>query len=682
VPYDGANLAVAVVGTGVDARSPLFQGQVAPGKNIVTGGTANDDLAGNVMGHGTEVAGVISQFVPQSTIDPVSVFVPTQQSGAPTIGGTTSQLIWSGLQYLNENPYVKDPVRPGSLDRLVTANFGFGTDSTFQTEVAAYKSQKQVVLSLKAQMQRLRKLGIQPIAAAGQLSSSVNSGTTTTTTTGTNGDTNGLSMPAVLNEVISVSGVYPFPFMQSLSLDTMPGSLMPPTDPAAGAGVIGRMALPMLLGTSTTSGGGTTGTGSINSGNLGPITPDLLIFEDKIMNAVNRGPTLDFVAPALDIPTFNRTGVVAGSGGGTGTGTGTTQTGGTTTNIGGTGLLTFQQGGTSLSSAMVTGAYTMVNSALDYWVLLAHSGGVTSDAYLNVPVGTHTLNFGANGIADLSSYLNPDSIYSILEWTAVPAVDAPNSLETINPPQLFPNAGGPYASYARIDVGNAIAAIEGTIALNYLFQHGDFDIIDSNHDGLVTASELQTFEDNAAPNGLAEAGAMARLLGGTARIPTTGFQPIVVDDTNPEQPDVLQRRYNFFDYAADGQLNGAISIQQYQMLAKYLLPSPDSFKVTNRAASSANGWLLDPNKDRNFVFLQQLLPSQQTVPNNLVRRFGRMSPQRFGVNRGVPLVLGNTNGTTTANTATGGYNDCTYTLFDPRNVLSNASKPPATTTNT
>ncbi len=407
-------------------------------------------------------------------------------------------------------------------------------------------------------------------------------------------------------------------------------------------------------------------------GNLATITPDLLIFQDKILNAANRGPTTDFVAPALDAPSFARTGVVT-----TTTGNNTTTTTGTTFNVGGTGPLTFQQGGTSISSAMVTGAYTLVNSALDYWVALAHSGGVTSDAYLNAPMGTNTLNFGANGIADLSSYINPDSIYAILEWTAVPATDAPNTLETVNPSQLFPNAGGPYAQYARIDVGNAIAAIEGTIALNYLFQHGDFDIIDSNHNGLVTAAELQTFENNATQNGLAEAGAMARLLGGDARIPTAGFVGPVVGGTNPEQPDVLQRRYNFFDYAADGQLDGAVSIQQYQMLAKYLMPSPDAFKVTNRDASAANGFLLDPNKNRNFAFLDQLLLSQQTVPNRIVRRFAGISPQRFGVNRGVPIGLG---ATTTNNTNTNvSYNDFTYTLFEGQNAVSNASKTPAST---
>ncbi len=109
VPYDGQNSAVAVVDTGVDAEVPPFRGRVAPGTDIFTGGLGNQDLAtfatssttggtggggggtgggaggtggGNgavgirLNGHGTPVAGIIAQFVPQATIVPVNIFVP------------------------------------------------------------------------------------------------------------------------------------------------------------------------------------------------------------------------------------------------------------------------------------------------------------------------------------------------------------------------------------------------------------------------------------------------------------------------------------------------------------------------------------------------------------------------------------------------------------------------------
>ena len=107
MPYEGQNSAVAVVDTGVDANSPPFRGRVAPGKNIFTGGLGNKDLAAaggtgdrdrrcrrwrcrrwagpplaatlisnTFDGHGTPVAGVVAQFVPQATIVPVSIFQP------------------------------------------------------------------------------------------------------------------------------------------------------------------------------------------------------------------------------------------------------------------------------------------------------------------------------------------------------------------------------------------------------------------------------------------------------------------------------------------------------------------------------------------------------------------------------------------------------------------------------
>ena len=91
-------------------------------------------------------------------------------------------------------------------------------------------------------MHRLRKEGMAPIAAAGQFgaplgatsSNSTSGGTTGGGTTGGTssssswsgyidpgfnnadntalGDVNGMSLPAVLNEAISVTGTYPFPF--------------------------------------------------------------------------------------------------------------------------------------------------------------------------------------------------------------------------------------------------------------------------------------------------------------------------------------------------------------------------------------------------------------------------------------------------------------------------------------
>ena len=133
--------------------------------------------------------------------------------------------------------------------------------------------------------------------------------------------------------------------------------------------------------------------------------------------------------------------------------------------------------------------------------------------------------------------------------------------------------------------------------------------------------------------GLPEAGAMARLLGGTGRsaIDTNFTQT----GEQPDQPDVLQRRYNFFDYAADGQLNGAVSIKQLKMLQKTLLPTADQYTITDRQRASANGFLLAPAAERNFRNLQKISPKFQFVSIQTISKYKNISPAQFGVNRGL-----------------------------------------------
>ena len=79
--------------------------------------------------------------------------------------------------------------------------------------------------------------------------------------------------------------------------------------------------------------------------------------------------------------------------------------------------------------------------------------------------------------------------------------------------------------------------------------------------------------NNAAAMGLPEAGAMAALLGGTATY--SAVEPGInneVFNENPDDPAAEQRRFNFFDYAADGQLNGSITMNELKMLSRILLP--------------------------------------------------------------------------------------------------------------
>ena len=332
VPYDGQNSAVAVVDTGVDAKSPPFRGRVAPGSNLFTGGLGNVDtassttstssttggggaggvaggdpnvLANSIDGHGTPVAGVIAQFVPQATLVPVDIFIPynggktlTETPSSSTTGGTgggsasfsgtsnaltSNDLLYNGLLYVIQHPFVNDPLRPGEEDRVIAATFAFGSTQTFQSEVDAFKNYPQLVIALKNAYHKFLKEGIAPIAAAGQFGTPLGSGapTTSSTTGGTgggstvpvgdnnadntaDGDVNGMALPAVLNEVISVTGVISFPYDQNAT--------SPPTDQVDG--VIPNPLGPILLfgnsltigGTASLSTSGSTGGGAGGGG--------------------------------------------------------------------------------------------------------------------------------------------------------------------------------------------------------------------------------------------------------------------------------------------------------------------------------------------------------------------------------------------------------------------------------
>jgi hypothetical protein len=622
VPYEGQDSAIDIVDTGVDGATPNFRGRVAPGKNVVNNTTpGNDDTVPATLqaGHGTPLAGVVAQFVPQATLNPVNIFATTATAapaGATNVG-TTNQLVYEGMNYVASNPFVKDPIRPNKADRVIASTFGFGTQRTFNSEGAAYRTYPQVVAAFKNQLHKFRDLGIAPIAAAGQF------GTPSGTLANPNGTTagiyDGMPLPATLNEVISVTGSYPFPFTAT--------ALSSPDDP--GPGTYPRPLGPVLVTTFAT------GTGTDVIGSAAPLTvSDVVIFKDKLLVSSNRSTTTDFTAPELDLPTFRRTLGVAG-----------------TAPEPAQGHNVFTQGGTSLSAGVLTGSYAVVASALDYWTKIA-AAGTTVDGYLTTPIGVRQLNFGPHQLTDLSAYANTDGINSILQWTAVPVQDSTQieDATVVKPaPMLFGNAHP--REISRVDVGNAIGAIEATIALRYLFAHGDFNIIDANHDGLITAQELQTFEDESASIGLPEAGAMARLLGGTARtgngavgvtgagisVPGAGILVAGSGQTlageTPDQPDALKRRFNLLDFAADGQLNGAISTQQLLVLSHYLLPTPDAFTVIDRQRASANGYLIDPHPYRNFSDLQHIQPTYEFVPPGAIKRFRGISPNAFGVGR-------------------------------------------------
>lgn len=634
VPYEGQNSAVAVLDTGVDAANTSFRGRVARGTNIGKrngpgnidnagiGGTTTSGGGSDTAGHGTPVAGVVSQFVPQATILPINLFVTGAVAGSQataTLGYTSNQAIFKALQYLSKNPYVNDPVRPGQKDRVIGSTMAWGTQTTFPTEGQAYQAYPQVVASFKQQLSKIRKMGITTVASAGQYGQQQGSTTTSTTT----GDFNGMSMPAVLNEVVSVGGTTAMPFYLTPNSD--------PMDPNVGA--YPRAFIPVQFSGTTSSTTTGVGTGQVatlmnGQGNF---------YADDILYASNSGITTDYMAPAVDVPTFAQVSSTRGND-----------------------PLVFDEAGTSMSAAVTTGSFAVVTSALNYWISL-NKVGATSDAYLTQPVGARTLNYGQKALKDLTTYANPDGVNSILQWTAVPVTY--NELSDLDLASMPQTAN----SYSRIDVGNAIAAIEGEVAMQWLLKNGTFPVIDSNKNGMITASELQYFVDNASAMGMAEAGSMARLLGGTATfdVGVTAYNNV------PNPAGTLARRFNFFDYAGDGQLNGFITMDQIKVMAQTLLPKPDAFSIIDRTRASANTYLLDPEAVRNYNTITTLnynwVYASRTQWQSTLKKFKGFSPSQYGVNKGLNDRI-----------------DPTYVLFDgvPPRMKPKASSKPGTSGST
>ena len=295
-------------------------------------------------------------------------------------------------------------------------------------------------------MKKFRSLGITPIAATGQFGepflAGVTSTTGTTTTTGTTatptltgtnnsqnssvGDIQGIAFPAILNDVVSVTGSYSYPF------STGPAETPANTNPNQPIGIAGQQYGPVLVfGNATTLGGGAVTTGNTATGATASAltslpallaNADFTQYADRILGSANRNVTTDYAAPAIDVPTFRRT--IAP----------TTSTTTTTATVGQdpTDHNAFNDAGTSLSAAEVTGAFALVSSALSYWSNLSISG-VTSDAYLTQPVGVKTLNFGPHTLVNLSAWNNPDGINAILQWTAVPASTANDGTSASTP---------------------------------------------------------------------------------------------------------------------------------------------------------------------------------------------------------------------------------------------------------
>ena len=711
VPYDGQGSAVAVVDTGVDGQSPPFRGRVTTGTNIWTGGPGNQDLAANAGGgttettlvntfdgHGTPVAGVVAQFVPQATIEPVTIFAPfigsvtlqTSSSSTPTPTPTPTphpphphphpHPYSHPYTYSHSHPHRPECLvqcpdhQPSGLRRLEvrcepplrerpgTSRQGRPRDR-IDPRLRYNRDLHQRIHSLQA-VSPDRHRAQEPVAQAPQAGHRSDRGVWPVWRSaggyeqheyhGHNSGHQQATSARVQQRRQRVAGRcqrhvaasrlerghlghrhLSVPVHDQSLDDSVRSSRQCHSQPARSRAGLRQRADHRRdrehehhghHGTTTSN------TAGVAANVLTYTAADTLMYNDRITGAANRSATTDFAAPAIDVPTFRRTFSLVN----VPSGTSTSAAGDPNDH------LTFSQVGTSMSSAIVTGAYSLVASALNYWITLTQANGVTSDAYLTTPVGVDSLNFGAHAIKNLSVYNNPDGINGILAYTAVPAADVNDAGSLSTPPLLGThdkqnNYTGTTVppSYARVSVGNAIASIEGTIAINYLLSHNDFPLIDANGDGIITAQELQNFTDTAASKGLAEAGAMAALLGGTATYaqPEAGINNTVFNE-NPDQPAALQRRFNYFDYLANGQLKGGISISSFKMLANTLLPQPDAYVIVDRQRASANGFLVAPLAQRNFVNLQHLAAEVHVRASRRRSRSIATSRRRmFGVNK-------------------------------------------------
>ena len=72
-------------------------------------------------------------------------------ANSPTPGGTTANIVCNGVRYVSQNPFVRDPVRTNTVDRVIAANMGFGTDASYATEGEFYRSTQQTSIALANQ---------------------------------------------------------------------------------------------------------------------------------------------------------------------------------------------------------------------------------------------------------------------------------------------------------------------------------------------------------------------------------------------------------------------------------------------------------------------------------------------------------------------------------------------------
>ncbi len=377
-PYTGSGFAAAIIDTGVDAAHLGFQGTVAPGYDPMIPGPANynDDPSG----HGTAVAGIVHQIVPDAVITPVMwrVTGPAREE-------------YDALRYLRGNPFVDDPRTP-QVERvpIVAANMSIAIRIAPEPDVWAVDNERHafelargLTISLKSLMQDLRhvhRYGLVPVAAAG------NEGYTFNALSGTD-------FPAVLNEAVEVIAAYPFgptPPLPAppLTFDGLVRHILDPFDFVAFPGKIPSFSNRNII--SDYAAPGMAVSTFAPSGYLGPVT-----------GPADRSPALAPLEPQFDgtsaVAPFVTGAFVFGF------------------DVIDTWVKVANRGGRlGPTDPVLSSLYGYLTRSI-YVERSGQAGGVDRSF-------TGLLKLGP--IPNLREYLNIDGINAILQWTAVPREDA------------------------------------------------------------------------------------------------------------------------------------------------------------------------------------------------------------------------------------------------------------------
>jgi subtilisin family serine protease len=176
---DGKGLAVAVLDTGLRVGHKCFTGRVVAQRNFTGGAGQNPDDVTDTNGHGTNVAGIIAAGTADERrgIAPAANVVPLKVLPAPTMQPILDALVW-----INEN---------ASRFGITVANLSLGVPGVNLQDDSSARS---MYPDLHSQLRELNRKRIALVVAAGNDYKAV--------------EAEGMSLPAIYREVISVGAVY------------------------------------------------------------------------------------------------------------------------------------------------------------------------------------------------------------------------------------------------------------------------------------------------------------------------------------------------------------------------------------------------------------------------------------------------------------------------------------------